>query len=84
MRSLGCTPRSCENSSDRCGSSASAYQRIRHGHGRTAFHVLTAKIRRLAGDPSDIHAAVLAGFVAELGETEMRHPRIMLRLRWVA
>ncbi|TWP46085.1 hypothetical protein FKR81_37275 [Lentzea tibetensis] len=39
---------------------------------------------RFAGDPSDIHAAVLAGFVAELGEVDLRKPRIMLRLRWAA
>ncbi|MFI9811569.1 hypothetical protein [Saccharothrix variisporea] len=39
---------------------------------------------RFAADPSDIHAAVLAGFVAELGEIELRRPRIMLRLRWAA
>lgn len=39
---------------------------------------------RFAGDRSDIHAAVLAGFVAELGEIDLRRPRIMLRLRWAA
>ncbi|CRK55154.1 hypothetical protein [Alloactinosynnema sp. L-07] len=39
---------------------------------------------RFAGDPSDIHAAVLAGFVAELGEIDLRRPRVMLRLRWAA
>ncbi|WP_344038243.1 hypothetical protein [Saccharothrix xinjiangensis] len=39
---------------------------------------------RFAGDPSDIHAAVLAGFVAELGQVDLRRPRIMLRLRWAA
>lgn len=39
---------------------------------------------RFAGDPSDIHAAVLAGFVAELAVVELRKPRIMLRLRWAA
>lgn len=39
---------------------------------------------KFAGDPSDIHAAVLAGFVAELGEVDLRRPRIMLRLRWAA
>jgi hypothetical protein len=39
---------------------------------------------RFAGDPSDIHAAVLAGFVAELGQIDLRRPRIMLRLRWAA
>ncbi|MGW5053977.1 hypothetical protein [Actinokineospora sp. NPDC004072] len=39
---------------------------------------------RFAGDPSDIHAAVLAGFVAELATIDLRRPRIMLRLRWAA
>ena len=39
---------------------------------------------KFAGDPSDIHAAVLAGFVAELETINLRRPRIMLRLRWAA
>ncbi|WP_156755857.1 hypothetical protein [Actinokineospora pegani] len=39
---------------------------------------------RFANDPSDIHAAVLTGFVAALGEADLRRPRIMLRLRWAA
>ncbi|MDQ3579360.1 MAG: hypothetical protein M3443_17560 [Actinomycetota bacterium] len=39
---------------------------------------------KFAGDPSDIHAAVLAGFVTELGEIDLRRPRVMLRLRWAA
>jgi hypothetical protein len=39
---------------------------------------------RFAGDPSDIHAAVLTGFVAELATIDLRKPRIMLRLRWAA
>ena len=39
---------------------------------------------KFAGDPSDIHAAVLSGFVAELDEIDLRRPRIMLRLRWAA
>ncbi len=39
---------------------------------------------RFAGDPSDIHAAVLAGFVAELATIDLRRPRVMLRLRWAA
>jgi len=39
---------------------------------------------KFAGDPGDIHAAVLAGFVAELGEIDLRRPRVMLRLRWAA
>jgi hypothetical protein len=39
---------------------------------------------KFAGDPSDIHAAVLAGFVAELATIDLRRPRVMLRLRWAA
>jgi hypothetical protein len=39
---------------------------------------------KFADDPSDIHAAVLAGFVAELAVVDLRKPRIMLRLRWAA
>ena len=39
---------------------------------------------RFAGDVSDIHAAVLTGFVAELAHVELGKPRIMLRLRWAA
>ncbi|GAA2975976.1 PqqD family protein [Actinokineospora diospyrosa] len=39
---------------------------------------------RFAGDPSDIYGAVVAGFVAELGEVDLRRPRIMNRLRWAA
>lgn len=39
---------------------------------------------KFAGDPREIHAAVLAGFVAELGVVDLRRPRIMLRLRWAA
>ena len=39
---------------------------------------------RFAADPSDIHAAVLMGFVAELERIDLRKPRVMLRLRWAA
>jgi hypothetical protein len=39
---------------------------------------------RFAGDPRDIHAAVLAGFLAELPVIDLARPRIMLRLRWAA
>lgn len=39
---------------------------------------------RFAGDPSDIHASVLAGFVAELPVVALDRPRILLRLRWAA
>ncbi len=40
--------------------------------------------RRFSGDPRDIHAAVLAGFVAELGVVDLDRAQIMLRLRWAA
>lgn len=39
---------------------------------------------RFAGDVSDIHAAVLTGFLNELAHVELSKPRIMLRLRWAA
>lgn len=39
---------------------------------------------RFAGDPRDVHAAVLTGFLAELPVVELTRPRIMLRLRWAA
>jgi hypothetical protein len=39
---------------------------------------------RFAGDPSDIHAAVLTGFLTEIADIDLRKPRIMLRLRWAA
>jgi hypothetical protein len=39
---------------------------------------------RFAGDPRDVHAAVLAGFLAELTVVDVGRPRIMLRLRWAA
>ncbi|MCE7009904.1 hypothetical protein LWC34_44935 [Kibdelosporangium philippinense] len=39
---------------------------------------------RFAGDPADIDAAVLTGFLAELTTIDLRKPRIMLRLRWAA
>jgi hypothetical protein len=39
---------------------------------------------KFVGDPSDIHAAVLVGFVAELAKIDLRKPRVMLRLRWAA
>jgi hypothetical protein len=45
----------------------------------TIVATLTA---RFAGDPSDIHAAVLTGFVTELARVDLRKPRVMLRLRW--
>ncbi len=39
---------------------------------------------KFVGDPSDIHAAVLTGFLTELAHIDLRKPRIMLRLRWAA
>ncbi|WP_275294614.1 hypothetical protein [Amycolatopsis sp. La24] len=39
---------------------------------------------RFAGDPADIHAEVLRGFLSELPTIDLRRPRIMLRLRWAA
>ncbi|MBB5156806.1 hypothetical protein [Saccharopolyspora phatthalungensis] len=39
---------------------------------------------RFAGEVTDIHAAVLAGFLAELARVDLTKPRIMLRLRWAA
>src|SRR3954469_5089561 len=39
---------------------------------------------RFAGDPADIHAEVLRGFLTALSTIDLRPPRIMLRLRWAA
>ena len=39
---------------------------------------------RFAGDPADVHAEVLRGFLAALSTIDLRPPRIMLRLRWAA
>jgi len=39
---------------------------------------------RFAGDPADIHAEVLTGFLVALAEVDVERPRIMLRLRWAA
>ncbi|MGH3826144.1 MAG: hypothetical protein ACRDQX_03070 [Pseudonocardiaceae bacterium] len=39
---------------------------------------------RFAGDPADVHAEVLRGFLAELPVIDLSRPRIMLRLRWAA
>ena len=50
-----------------------------------ALTTIAAKLSsRFVGDPSDIHAAVLTGFLAELEHVDLRKPRIMLRLRWAA
>ncbi len=39
---------------------------------------------RFAGDPADVHAEVLRGFLTALPTIDLRPPRIMLRLRWAA
>ncbi|MDX8143312.1 hypothetical protein SK854_14380 [Lentzea sp. BCCO 10_0061] len=39
---------------------------------------------RFAGDPADVHAEVLRGFLTALSTIDLRPPRIMLRLRWAA
>lgn len=39
---------------------------------------------RFAGDPRDVHAAVLTGFLAALPVVDLARARIMLRLRWAA
>lgn len=39
---------------------------------------------RFAGDPADVHAEILTGFLAALAAVDVDRPRIMLRLRWAA
>lgn len=39
---------------------------------------------RFAGDPSEVHAAVLSGFVTELGRVDCQRQGIVTRLRWGA
>lgn len=39
---------------------------------------------RFAADPSDLHAAVLTGFIAELAMIDVGSPNILVRLRWAA
>ncbi|MBB5856444.1 sigma-70 family RNA polymerase sigma factor [Amycolatopsis umgeniensis] len=39
---------------------------------------------RFRGDKHDIHASVLAGFLAGLGEVALDRPAILVRLRWAA
>ena len=46
--------------------------------------VATILSHRFAGDPADVHAEVLRGFLAALPIIDLRPPRIMLRLRWAA
>ncbi|WP_047224890.1 MULTISPECIES: hypothetical protein [Protofrankia] len=53
-----------------------------------ALPALAAVAGRLSahapGDPADIHAEVVAGFVAALATVRLDLPRIMVRLRWAA
>jgi hypothetical protein len=50
-----------------------------------ALTTITARLSaRFAGDPSDIHAAVLTGFLTELAQIDLGKPRIMVRLWWAA
>lgn len=39
---------------------------------------------RFAGDPRDVHAAVLTGFLGGLASVDLDRPRVMVRLRWAA
>ncbi|WP_432850624.1 sigma-70 family RNA polymerase sigma factor [Amycolatopsis sp. CA-161197] len=39
---------------------------------------------RFRGDKHDIHAAVVTGFLAALGEADLDRPAILVRLRWAA
>jgi hypothetical protein len=50
-----------------------------------ALTAVAAKLTRcFAGDPTDIHADVLSGFLAGLATIDTDQPKIMLRLRWRA
>lgn len=53
-----------------------------------ALPMLTSMAARLtahvAGDPHDIHAEVLRGFLEALATVEVDRPRIVVRLRWAA
>jgi hypothetical protein len=40
--------------------------------------------RRCPGDPADLHAEVLRGFLDGLARVDVARPRIMVRLRWAA
>lgn len=40
--------------------------------------------RRFADDPSDLHAAVVAGFLSALAMIDLGAPEILARLRWAA
>ncbi|MEU8132181.1 hypothetical protein [Streptodolium elevatio] len=39
---------------------------------------------RFPGDPSDIHAEIMAGFLRGLATTDLDRPGIIVRMRWVA
>ncbi|MFD5699023.1 hypothetical protein [Streptomyces lasiicapitis] len=39
---------------------------------------------RYAGDPDDVHAEVLAGFLAALATVDLERPRVLVRLKWAA
>lgn len=55
------------------------------GMAMPALLAATAKLSAaVAGDPSDVHAAVLEGFLTELAKINLRKPKIALRLRWAA
>lgn len=41
-------------------------------------------IERYPGDPFDVEAEVLSGFLHALARVDLRRPRVMLRLRWAA
>ncbi|MEV6905266.1 hypothetical protein [Amycolatopsis sp. NPDC051372] len=50
-----------------------------------ALTAVAAKLSaRFAGDPADVHAEILHGFLAALTTIDLCRPRIMLRLRWAA
>lgn len=40
--------------------------------------------RRFRGEAHDIHAAILDGFLSELGTVDLQRPAILVRLRWAA
>ncbi|MFF4349974.1 hypothetical protein [Streptomyces sp. NPDC001530] len=53
-----------------------------------ALPALAGVARRLAegfpGDPFDVHAEVLSGFLGALGSIDVARPRVLPRLRWAA
>jgi hypothetical protein len=46
--------------------------------------VVATLSRRCPGDPADVQAEVLRGFLEALARVDVARPRIMLRLRWAA